>query len=471
MSVFGLAKEFVSELEIGTSGDQSVTDICKALSSFGKSICAQVFLGIESEVLEPLFMRIWKCLLQCSAHSSSAIRMSVYTVSTVFLMKMAPFFAGILRATFGRVAVSCYTDTGSSIILLSIFAFLSRMTSPSHLTAFLQSTPIFHHFVVPEVLESEYLSGIIENIGPVGFEWYQSLIMLYIRMNNQKPTRHVMKAIGCLVNKYPQELIPCVLENNESIGVAAFVLNSISPNVSLDEIDIRPAIRMAFQVLSNDPSISDMDDAFLVLGLRCPSLQVTIKAEANNQFIFALENASFAFCNAKALKRPAFYSLPLPKSLLVPRAEDSSAIVLAKLKNLANAISDSNQFHLVTDELDIFERHTSFPFTDKTSAVFASVARCVNSLILNGDEIKVARFLRRVLLSKPKSWFHALDLVEILKAVDNDLLHRVFVLSEFMVLLKNMIEFCQNPNENLSSNSLRTVVKLTKPSLDSSAGR
>jgi hypothetical protein len=236
----------------------------------------------------------------------------------------------------------------------------------------------------------------------------------------------------------------------------------------LTSLDLLRFAKLAFDAVDHFPEkkiISELDDAFGFLSIRSPSFQVTITPrEDDATFIFELQGYNkLTFSDESATRRPAFYGLPLPKSLLIPKDSDSCAVTSAKLLNLGSAIADSNRILDVEEEIAVFDECATYQYTDKTSGLLQSLALCVNSLIMNSKSFRLSRILRRVLFATPVSWYHSFDILRVIRAIDLKLIDLVLGPSGFTELLRIVIQFCLAVNDDLSRASFEVLTKMTNP--------
>ncbi|OHS97373.1 hypothetical protein TRFO_36409 [Tritrichomonas foetus] len=134
------------------------------------------------------------------------------------------------------------------------------------------------------------------------------------------------------------------------------------------------------------------------------------------------------------LKIPAFYSLPLPMKFLIPKSNDSLAIISSKLNSFSSLYSDMNEIYNeneINDLLSYFyeivsaaekenlnENESPKIYNTKISAVLQALSHCVNSLLMNCTDCRLSCFLRK-LVFPPKfiSWFHAADVLRLISSL------------------------------------------------------
>jgi hypothetical protein len=455
-------KPIVDALASGLHG--SPTDICHTLLVFQDSISAIVMSGPLPANFEDSLSTVWSTLFAYAAHSASSVRVTTYTTTSMFLLKIAPFHAAILRRTFSNVVSRCDLPSQSSVLIVASFAFLSNFVSPAHLEQFLQRTPIYHHFLSTEVISSEHLSTLVDNIANLNTDWFTSVLMGLLRANPENANRLVMKAITSIVKRSPTCLIECVIGQSPSLALLTYLFRAFP--LAFAEIDILKFAQSAFDLLSNldEKSISEIDDALVVLSI--PSRSFEVKISRGDDLAVEIElvgHGKLVFGDAPARERPAFYALKLPNSFLVPNQEDSCAVAAAKLTTRAQKISEQNDPADCDELVELIDCPATFGLRERTTAVLQCLTVCVNSLLLNSTSGKVGQVLSRLIFAKPASWYHSLDIVKVIRAIDPGLLSRGLGPSGFRDCLRVLLGFCLDLNDDLSKAALDVLIEKTTP--------
>ena len=456
-------KKIVEKLEAGTSNEKSSpSDLCKALCDFQTDVSPVLCIGVKEDLLSGLFRKIWEILFKCSASQSSTVRMTTYSTTSMFLLKLGPFAPLLLRSTFGDATMAHAVEHSSSVLVIAVFSFLSHFVAPVQLETFLEKTQIFHQFVCQESITSEHLPNIVNNLGNLSIEWFQGLLLALLGANKAQESRMVIKAIGSVVKRNPEVLMNCLLEQECPLSLASYILQSVP--IDQTKVDLSQFAFSAFDALrqpAESRSISSVDDAFMVMS-RIETQTVKVRHIEGYKFEIELEGyGKVEFEDEKAMQRPGFYSLPLPHQFLIPKEDDSCAVIGAKLNTLGRQIRDKNVVMNVEEEIQIFDKIASYGYDDRTSGVLQSLALCVNSLIANAKSSRLSNILRRVLFVEPKSWFHASDMLAVIREIDPKLIPVVFGRSGFNEILQTVLKFCLNPNEDLSRSSFQVISKLT----------
>ncbi|OHT13931.1 hypothetical protein TRFO_15829 [Tritrichomonas foetus] len=463
---FEFMKAIVRRLVEGTSPDKSPHDITASLSLFQQEINIHKLYSAEEDQIDLLLKTIWTQLLTCSASQNVSVRVAAYTATSNFLLKLMPYYPLKMRTTFSDVAIQFSGESQNSLLLIASFAFISHFISPANVDDFLSATPIFHHFITNECISSDHLSNIIHNLDShLSNDWFKNLLLAFINLNNHNPSRHITKAVSALIQKNPDVLMKEILiyDNNWSpaqLSLISYVMTSV--NFDLDTLDLLKTEVAAFECLKKEgSSMTEIDDALAILSLKSKSFKINVK-KVEEGFEIDLENyGKIIFNDEKAMKRASFYMLPLPKEYLIPKENDSPTIIGTKFKTIGNLIKDFNQIIDVETEIDLFDSYCTSEYNDTVSSCLQCLAICVNTLIMNCKTHKLSRLLRRVLFNKTTSWFHAFDILRVIRSIKPEFIPLVFGESGFKSVIQLVTGFCMHMNDDLSRCSFDTITELT----------
>jgi hypothetical protein len=456
--------DILSALIDGTTPSHPPSMICTALVQFQRSIGLSVCSAVPSDLLHFHFCRIWKVLFSCAASPATNVRLSTYTATSLFLHKIVPFFPAEVRDSFSAAAEEQTSQGGTSVLILAAFAFLSHCVGPHLLDQWLGMTPVFHHFKANEVLSSDHLATIVENIGDIGLEWFQNVLVELLQLHAATPGRLVAKAICAVIKRDSDRLLRFVLQNDPSLSLVAYIFHTMQ--FDLTGIDLLPLAKEAFDVIErfeDGKNVSELDEALGFLAIRSPSFRVIV-ASREDPHSFELELVGYkktTFSSKDAFDRPAVYALPFSRAVLVPRDGDSTVVFTAKMLNIASAVSDENAITDLEDVISVFDEWASVEFNDRTSGVLQSLERCINSLIVNSKSFRLSRILRRVLFVKPSSWYQSFDILRVIRAMNVKLIPLVLGQSAVQDLLRIVVGFCVSANDDLSRSSFDVVAQMT----------
>lgn len=558
----------ISALKRGIASDKSETEVARALLQFQKEIDPSSCKKMGREEIISYFEEIWNILLQCSNNPATSIRLSTYQAVSAFLIKMTPFYTRQMKISFSSVVSNGPLEPKTSVILSSSFAFLSNFIAGHALQVFLESTPIFHHFIVSESLYSEYLSNAISNLADVGIDWFKNLLSAFLVHNQSNPSRQVMKAIASIVSRKPKELLKEIINalfskdwTMNDITLIAFLITYVQ--VSLDQINFFPVAHAAFMVVkeySSETTTSDITDCFQILSANSDSFKLDIERVSETELsmtltqipldlkviiekpefdilrqydmygkkneAFQLEDESdssgvsisevssvsdfatycqdeilsanistFETCDISTSKSfdnlsdsiplpemiehieppapetqtfdytqflsiPLFFSLPLPYDMILPKDDDSSSILTAKFKSIANRFDDPNDICDVSSIIEMLFHRCAYEYNDLVSAVLQCLEICVNTFIQNAKTRLLTHLLRRILFVKPVSWYHAQDILRVIRKINRKSIPILFGPTGTKDIFKVIIGFAMNPNDQLSQSSQECIIDM-----------
>jgi hypothetical protein len=201
-----------------------------------------------------------------------------------------------MRQTFSSTSHEFTSEGRSSLLIIAAFAFLSHFIGPTSVGPFLESTQLFHHFMFAEVIGSDHLPTLVENIADVDVFFFESVLCGLLRFHESNPSRLVGKAIGSIIKRDPDGLLSCVMNHSPSLSLLSYLFQTIK--FDFTRVDLLPMARTAFDILSSDgekTNVSEVDDDDTTFRISLKSYK------------------KMTFAAADALGRPAIHSLPLPK--------------------------------------------------------------------------------------------------------------------------------------------------------------
>ena len=474
---FGFMQAVVDELINGTLPEKSPHDVVSSLSSFKQQINVEKFRSIDNTFINRILKNIWTILLTCSASQSSSIRVAAYSATSVFLLKLMPYYPSKMRTTFTNVAEQFSSDSQNSLLLIASFAFMSHFIAPMCLEDFLSATPIYHHFVSEQCVNSEHLSNIISNLSSnISIEWFKMLLLALLNSYNNKQGFQLMKGIAEIIKKEPNYLLNEILITSDKwsppqISLISYVFTYLKHNDStsaldLNSFDLYHTAIAAFQCLKKMGSITEIDESLSILSLRTKSFTTKVEKVDDNSKSIKITIVGYddeiIFNDENAMRRSTFYLLPLPDDFLIVNDNDTTNIIQSKLTSLGNSLSKYTNIVDVEYVIDLLDKYCStYEYNDIVSSSLKCLSRCINSLILNAKSRKLLNLLNRILFVKTVSWYHAYDILMVFKSLKNELIPYIFGNTGFHKILKQIITFCNHPNDDLSHSSFETISALT----------
>lgn len=352
--------ELISTLQKSILESRSESDVAHALYTFQKEIHPFSCSQIGRKQVKEVFKTVWETLISTMNRFASliSIRVATFSVASTFLIRMTPFFPFQIRESFSEIVgseVSLNQNESSnpnsnhetqssssklienknnhsnrfidlypisnkpnvspgttslsnvSILLASSFSFITNFISLEFVDDFLVRSPIFHHFIDKDSLESERLPDIISNIcDNVGVEWYRSLLLALLQVNSSKGhiwSRSTIKTILAVIRHFPHILMNDVLKfflessnisisqknykgkdikefhiDNSEIALIGFLMTNLEGEMG--NIDLLPFAKIALNIIkSSDYSLDkennghmttnkiQIDNAFQILSV------------------------------------------------------------------------------------------------------------------------------------------------------------------------------------------------------------
>jgi hypothetical protein len=203
-------------------------EITRTLFEIESTLNSSTFAGLPPENRTSVLRDFWRFFLFSAAHPSSNVRIAAYQATGSFLLKLTPYFASEIHATFGEQSTETTIAIQSSAIIASAFAYISKTISLPLLEEFLDSTPVYHHFSLSDTIFSEHLSSIISNLGPLGIEWFSTLLNSLLLTLNESSNHSMLRAISAIVKHHPAELMTEILDLGKSRGIPGYYLSLVS---------------------------------------------------------------------------------------------------------------------------------------------------------------------------------------------------------------------------------------------------
>lgn len=449
------------------------TELCHFMTLLQRNINRK-FLEKQSSGGDKFFASLWNFLLHAGLHSNTSVRLAAYRTAGVFLLKATPYFPKQIQRTFSDMATTSTLtlDMKSSAIIASAFAFVSNFNALPYLDAFVHQNPVFHHFSNGDPIFSDHLASIIRNLGRLGIEWMTGLLHSFLQQLGYSSDRYLILSIAAVVKHAPlplmNELLVFIREQShvrKHLALISFLCTSIDCNFdSLDFLDIAEA---SMNVLENadTATTADVDSAFQILGLYSPSFSLVIEKISDSSLRLVLQNGqgekrTEMVLNVSAfLNRPSFYLLMLPLEFLIPEAKDGVLHLTSKFKTMARMMNHSVAGEVLLDQIVAqFSSFLSRKYDDRTSACMQGLASCLPTLLRNYIHRQTVLHLISLCVFVPcQSWYHATDIVRVVKAIPVEFLKKEMKVER---VLTKLLEFITNKNEKLQAAAKKCIVKM-----------
>ena len=387
--------------------------VLKVVDVFEKNLVARMFEGLPLSQAVSSFSEIFRVLFNCSMHESATVRLEVARAMSVFLCRMLPFYCDRLQEAFAKALQRLKSRTP---LMVAAFTMISQHIAAPLLLQFLKLSPILEWLVVDDGV---YVP-IIEKMSALGNGFLVELMNHLIGQFRKDPNRHIIKAIGTVVKHSPTLIFPMVADIR-SLPLMAYVCSNA--NIEHVQFDWSPVIQHAFEVLSKpDSSPIDVDNSLQILSGLSHFLETRVDVIGDGKLELSIGGQVLQLMCEKLIQRPAFFLLPIPVSLLTPTDGDSVLVLTSKFRSLARAMNDENMEEI----LQIFQPYLTMSYNERCSSAMIGFGMCV-------QKVKDPILVNRVIFRDPTNWFHAFDIVRIVKNLPItvslvDVLHRCLLM-------------------------------------------
>lgn len=448
-----LLEHFNKELQETEEPNQ----ISRVIYKFQTKLKPFLFSKLDDESIVNNFDCVWRIFFQCTANKSVSVRNATYSAVSYFLTSFIIFYPKQLINSFIKIVNEPKLESSDlSLLLISLFAFITNFICPLKLQKFLDLTPIFHHFMLKNSKFIEHFANIVSNLSDLGIEWFDTLLSSYLSQNVD--SLYLIQSICEIVRKNPRKLMENVLlavkDKKCFISIISYLLINIEPLKSLNYFNIG---KIAFNILkSKESSLLEINEALQIFAYSKDSFDLKISFIDDNIIKMKFDNdfVELKFDNNLS----SIYLLDLPLKYLIPNDNDSLTIFTTKFKNIGKRFSDSNKIVDVDGIIDLIDSYTKTKYSDKVSACLQCLSLCVNTLILNSKNCKIIKVLQRLIYETPVSWFHAYDILSVIGSIKIELIPLVL---DFEKTLKIIIEFSMISNQKLLDKIYDVIVNLT----------
>ena len=440
--------------------NKSPQETISCIQNFLSDLNIWTFSELDENLQIEFFRQVWCSFFSVAMSKNENIKLSAFSVATSFLLRFAPYYAHLLCQTFSDILNEHDSNETSSAIIVAAFSFLTNFIEPEYLSIFLQSTPIFHHFFMAQSLSSERLASIISNIPWMGDEWFTTFFCAFIHQCLKTEARNIYSATLAIFNRNPVHLTKVLVQfgDDEKWGEKYMsLLSYLLPcgNVDLSN-DFSGAQSSAFKLVS-DESVSKTTklNCFIVLSYLSDKLSI---AKEDEKIAISLNEQKVLLDYKDYASDPSFFLLPLPWDLLKPCENDSQTIMSAKLESIGRMAATSKDEEVIMRTISLLN-----DYGDKChfSSILGCIAKCANNIILHEKGNEFSAVLFNNLFCKELSWYHCLEIMNTLMAIDINLYVKAFGYNGPELVYKRVIEFAKNKNQGFAEEARKSLIKLS----------
>lgn len=250
------------------------------------------------------------------------------------------------------------------------------------------------------------------------------------------------RAVLCIVRSYPSLLPVLWSREGTDMTLVAFVVESLESSIN-DRVLCSRLIG-EFGVLT---SFADINSRLVVLR-RCVEVVVNISAD---NVVISNGEKTCEMPLSKLVSYPTLYMFDLRIECLVPNSGDNVSLLTLKFETL----SKKTEGTLVI--FKIFDDFSKREYDEMSTACLRSIPNIIN---IFGKTVAFAgfrRFLKRIVNVEPKSWFHAVDIVNIIEAASVNYLGLIGGLE---CILKRLFGFSASRNNVLAKRAFDVIIKI-----------
>ena len=443
-----LAQQFLSE----TDSSKPQNDISLSLSRFKVKVTPELCKGIESKKLIGIFEAIFMRLYECSESKSASVRVSSFPAQASFILKLVRFYPFEMQKSFISFATKNLTPSKGSIMIIFGFALICNFIAKPFLTKFTMSVPIYHHFTN---CDSDQLYYVIECLPELDDNYILALLSSFIGQYQKTTSPQLINPIQKIVQLQPDRILPEIIKSNE-ITLIAHMFTTL--NVNADKYDLKEIAHKALSKIKNHEH-QDIEVCFQILSIKSKSFncKCSFVDENNKEILISVDDDSAVLNIDEFSKFPYFFTLSLPKSILLPKDDDPAPVISRKFQTISKLLNNKNEIIDVDDFISIFSHFCLRKYGDTASAALKSLALSLPCLIANATNYKLVGIIKSIFKTKIKSWVHGFDVLSVIKGLSNKLYEFIPLRERIQLLL----ELVMNKKETLSDEAIKVICFLT----------
>ena len=445
--------EVVKELVSALAKGNPASVISRALFQFRMSVNPKIFQRLPVDSRKRDFERVFGALLKCCENDSSSVRMAAYSATYAFLAKTVRFYPGEMQKTFEALVQKHGKYSKGSVILIASFAYMTNFIAKAHLGDFVNSVPIFHHFVQSD---SEYLPNIIANLGDLDHPWYNTLLNAFIKQYLQTKNNQLFVPILKIVEKKPKVFFLEVLNATKDPSLISFLISSLDKMYY--KFDLSSVAITALERLKT-AEFSERDDCLQIVSIKSNSFELKVDVSGNEAKLSIGEHCTVL--NIDEFKDVAsFYLLPLPVEMLILKDDDPFSIVQSKFRSISRMCSSPDTIMDVEPVIDLIDKFSQRDYDEFVANCLKCLSKSLDCLIANADSLKLVRILKRIIHTECRSWIHADRVLDVIIAAKGRLLKYIPLMERIEVLVK----FISNSNDKFALRAMSVIADLAKGS-------
>lgn len=433
-------QDIVATLNAATMPDSEI-DLSKFLISSQTKLTRNILNGETPESIFQFISTIFSFFAKQIRKEVPAVQTLMRRTACIFVMKMYPYFPDTLIAVLkSTMSDKDNIDPKSAALLIQVFTLIAETIDEFYLTEFLSELEAFPFLTQKDPVVFELVPELLPRLKNLGIEWHSQLLRAFLSSGIENSQ---YRAILAIIESFPS-LVSILFENSPDLMLLAFIVSSL--DIKLENDSLVEELMIGLRGLKSVGEI----DTYLELLRSCGA-----KAEVEDtKVIFKYKSFECDVSLEIAEDHASFYRFDLPVEKLRPRSGDNVILLTSKFATLSRKTTDIQEvFH-------VFDEFLSVKYNENTTACLQYVPEIINRF---GEIVSIAafrRFLKKIVFCPVNSWFHAVDILTILRSLD---LKHLPLLGGLTIVLERLFEFKMSSysNESVTNSVICAIVALT----------
>jgi hypothetical protein len=378
--------------------------------------------------------RLWTLLLARVQTDSPSLQSTICCTARVVATRLYCCYPNLILSLLKLSIDSAELDPRRASLVLDLFSDLGSRVDSVALPRFLDGADLFTYFTINDDRIYDTAPRAIVRLANLGSDWHARLLAEYLQ---KPPVTAQYRAVHAIVALFPR-LLPDV-HAAADVTLIAFLWTSLAvPKQTVDFVG---------KMIDSFPGI-------VAIGLIDSYLQIFARTEGL-RFATDGDVARFEWlghCCEVPLQRlrarSSLYAFELPMEMLLPEKGDSVLNLTAKFRALSRDPETS---------YELFEKFLARPHDELTSACLQNLPSCINRIVEIVPNTWFRAFLKKVICGTPASWFHASEILMILKVLERKFFGLIGGLGKILMIVA---DFLLSPSEPLAKTAGDTILIL-----------
>lgn len=416
--------------------------LTKVLLSCYTRVNYETFSKLEPDDIKTKFEQLMELFLVCSGHENENVRMMSFRACAFFLIKCGSYYLPYIMEVFYKIAAKPVTNEKSSVILMSIFAYLAEQLPCHQISELISKANVVDLFTISDPLIIGYIPNIIKHLGQLPLTWHKNLLTKLVEKYGNEENMYYFQSVYEILNFYGKDLIDLIFDTIHNISLINFIFPVIGKYA-----DTSKYINLSIEKLQEEKtSIGELDCALQLI-----SSHVTQVSLQNETLKFTYNEKTLEITNPKILKCATLYKLPFPIDQLQLSENDSGKIIESKFISIGKLVKDDNQL------LNHFIDFLSKPYSSDTTFVLQALAQTINDFSYSDN---LAFLLQKLFFSKQANWYNTSDVLSVIYNVKDEMLIKLFGKNGLKSIIEKCCRYVCSRADGLINIATSVVVKI-----------